>query len=142
MKKLMRKISFDKQLTRGQGAFLTFAIGGVGYGLLELLWRGHTHISMVITGGVCLMIIREVYHRFSKTPLILRGVISSGMITAVELVVGCVVNIALGLHVWDYSGERFDLLGQICPFYSMLWFVICVFIMLAISAYDRAVAAK
>ena len=88
------------------------------------------------------MIIREVYHRFSKTPLILRGVISSGMITAVELVVGCVVNIALGLHVWDYSGERFDLLGQICPFYSMLWFVICVFIMLAISAYDRAIAAK
>lgn len=142
MKKLMRKISFDKQLTRGQDAFLTFAIGGVGYGLLELLWRGHTHISMVITGGVCLMIIRAVYRRFSKMPLVLRGVISAGMITAVELVVGCVVNIALGLHVWDYSGERFDLLGQICPFYSMLWFIICVLIMLAISAYDRAVAAK
>ena len=30
-----------------------FTAGGLGYGGLELLWRGRTHWSMLLCGGVC-----------------------------------------------------------------------------------------
>ena len=34
-----------------------FAAGGLGYGGLELLWRGRTHWSMLLCGGVCAVLI-------------------------------------------------------------------------------------
>lgn len=30
-----------------------FAIGGLSYGAIEIMWRHYTHWTMVITGGVC-----------------------------------------------------------------------------------------
>ena len=33
-----------------------FTAGGLGYGGLELLWRGRTHWSMLLCGGVCELI--------------------------------------------------------------------------------------
>lgn len=34
-----------------------FTAGGLGYGGLELLWRGRTHWSMLLCGGVCAVLI-------------------------------------------------------------------------------------
>ena len=36
---------------------LIFVIFGLAYGLIEILWRGYTHPSMVILGGICGLII-------------------------------------------------------------------------------------
>ena len=47
--------------------------------------------------------------------------IGSAVITGVELIVGCIVNLILKLEVWDYSNMPLNLLGQICPLYSLLW---------------------
>jgi hypothetical protein len=33
-----------------------FIIGGILYGLIEIIFRGYTHWSMVITGGLCFLI--------------------------------------------------------------------------------------
>ena len=30
------------------------------------------------------------------------------------------------LGVWDYSRRKGNLLGQICPLYSALWFLLCI----------------
>lgn len=30
-----------------------FSIGAVGYSLLEILWRGNTHWTMTLAGGIC-----------------------------------------------------------------------------------------
>lgn len=58
-----------------------------------------------------------------KTPLWLQGLACGSAITAVEFVVGLVLNIWLGMGVWDYSGLPFNLMGQIClPFWA-LWVV-------------------
>ena len=47
-------------------------------------------------------------------------------ITAVEFAVGVVMNRMLGLGVWNY-GEMFgNVMGQICPLYSFLWFLLCI----------------
>ena len=95
-------------------------IGAAGYSLLEILWRGHTHWSMTLAGGVCLPLIYKV-HAGERHCLAVRSVICSGIITTVEFAVGVVVHLLLGWQVWDYSGLRFNLLGQICLLYSLLW---------------------
>ena len=46
-------------------------------------------------------------------------------ITCIELIAGIVVNIILGWNVWDYSDIPFNFKGQICLFYSLLWFFLC-----------------
>ena len=39
---------------------------------------------------------------------------------------GCVVNRLLKWQVWDYSGRFGNLLGQVCPLYTGLWFLLCI----------------
>ena len=36
------------------GALISFAIGSVLYGTIEILWRGYTHWTMLLAGGICL----------------------------------------------------------------------------------------
>lgn len=48
--------------------------------------------------------------------------IGSLLITVLELVCGCIVNLWLGWHVWDYSNMPFNLLGQICLPFTAIWF--------------------
>lgn len=103
-----------------------FLFGGVGYGLIELIWRGRTHPSMVLTGGACFSIIYGMNKWLRKRPLFVRCALSAAAITAVEFSVGLVVNRLLGLGVWDYSNQKFNLLGQICPLYTFFWFLLCI----------------
>lgn len=103
---------------------IEFMVGGVGYGLVELLWRGETHWSMVLTGGVCMLAICAVNRRFAAKHLLLRASACAAIITLVEFGVGMLVNRLLGLGVWDYSGMFGNVLGQICPLYSFFWFLL------------------
>ena len=52
--------------------------------------------------------------------------IGACIVTAAELVTGCIVNLRMGLGVWDYSGVPLSLWGQICLPYSALWFLLCL----------------
>ncbi len=99
-----------------------FLIGSVGYGILEILWRGYTHWSMLLTGGVCF---RFLYRLNCKTKIknkFAKAALSAGIITTIEFVSGCIFNKLFKLKVWDYSMYRGNLLGQICPLYCALWF--------------------
>lgn len=133
MKKNIKKISFDGKMSETQRSAVAFLFGGTGYGLIELLWRGGTHPSMVLTGGACFMIIRRISRKFSRRPVLCRCVACSGAITCVEFFVGCVLNKWLGMGVWDYSDVKFNVLGQICPLYSVLWFLLSVPIVMFFS---------
>ncbi len=108
------------------GLFIKLMFGGTAYGLIEVVWRGYTHPSMVLTGGICFAMICEVNHRFSQKPLLLRSAACALFITIVEFCVGLLVNRILQLGVWDYSDVPFHLMGQICPLYSLLWFLLCI----------------
>ncbi len=102
-----------------------FAIGAAGYSLLEILWRGYTHWTMALTGGVCLAAIYALEKRLRRCELWLKCAVGTSVITAAEFLVGCVVNRGLGWAVWDYSGRRGNLLGQICPLFCLIWFALC-----------------
>lgn len=98
-----------------------FAIGGLSYPLLELVWRGHTHWSMMLAGGICMVLMFEIYTTYSNMNLFYRALWGAFIITSVELVFGCVLNYWLKMDVWDYSDKRFNFMGQICLMYTFLW---------------------
>lgn len=54
--------------------------------------------------------------------MIARCAAGSAAITTVEFLFGCVFNLGLGMKVWDYSSEAFNIAGQVCARYSILWF--------------------
>ena len=103
-----------------------FLTGGAVYGCLELMWRGYTHWSMTLAGGICLLLIHLLNMRLGCWNFFLRCVLFSLVITTVEFAAGVVVNLMLGLDVWDYSSIPGNILGQICPAFTLLWLVISV----------------
>ncbi|MBE6712826.1 MAG: hypothetical protein E7580_04815 [Ruminococcaceae bacterium] len=103
---------------------LCFLLGAALYPIIELLFRGRTHISMSILGGICLCSIYFVHHALEKGPLLLKALLSAILITQLEFICGVIVNLALGLAVWDYSALPLNLLGQISPRFSFYWFLL------------------
>jgi len=102
---------------------LLFFIGGYAYCGIEVLFRGFTHISMLVAGGICFVLIGRLNEAFPyKIALLSQMVISAVIITVVEFLVGLVVNVWLGLHVWDYSKLPYNFMGQICLLYINIWF--------------------
>lgn len=100
---------------------LLFLLGGGLYVVLELFWRGRTHVSMALAGGASLVLLYGVFTRLPIESALLRCLAGSVIITAVEFITGYFVNIRKGLNVWDYSALRFNLYGQISLRYSLLW---------------------
>ena len=125
-RRVFARCIFDGELKKWQKSLLKFMLGGVGYGLLELIWSGKTHFSMVLTGGACLVAICAVNEKMKKQNVFLRSAVCSAAITAAEFAVGVVVNRWLGMDVWDYGGMPGNVMGQICPLYSFFWFLLCV----------------
>lgn len=58
-------------------------------------------------------------------PLWLQALASAVLATAVELAAGLVLNVWLGLGVWDYSRLPGNFLGQICPQFFVVWWGLC-----------------
>lgn len=103
-----------------------FTLGASIYCVLEVLWRGYTHWSMAVAGGVSLCALGRCRDRLRKRSLLLRCVAGAGIITAVEFLTGCVVNLWLGWSVWDYSHHKLNILGQVCPQFFLIWLLLCL----------------
>ncbi len=99
-----------------------FSVGGAIYIMIEMLWRGYSHWSMLIVGGLCFVMIGLINEYYSyDIPLIWQMMIGACIVTAVEFVSGCIINLWLGLNVWDYSDMPFNIWGQVCLPYMVLW---------------------
>ena len=101
-----------------------FILGGVGYGIIEFFWRGYTHWSMMIAGGMAFISFSLIADKLSEVPLILKAMLGAACVTVIEFVFGVVFNIALGMEVWDYGSESYNLMGQICPRFTALWVIL------------------
>lgn len=99
--------------------------GGVLYYAVETLMRGYSHWTMFLLGGLCFVLIGSINELLPwEMPLYQQMLIGGAMVTVLEFVAGCVVNLWLGWNVWDYSGEWGNILGQIAPKWSALWVLI------------------
>lgn len=95
-----------------------WALGGALYYTFEILFRGFSHWSMYVLGGICFVFF-YIQGKSTKwqEPLwrqILRCTI---FVTASEFMTGILINKWLHYAVWDYSEMPMQLFGQIClPF--------------------------
>lgn len=101
--------------------------GGLLYNLVELFYRGWTHWTMFFLGGLCFVCLGAINEVISwDMPLWQQVLIGAGIITVLEFVTGCIINLYLGLGVWDYSQMPGNILGQVCPQFFGLWLLVAL----------------
>ncbi len=62
-----------------------FCLGALGYGCIELAWRGRTHWTMLLAGGLCMLALWALNERLGRWPLLARCAAGALVITGVEL---------------------------------------------------------
>ena len=95
----------------------TFLIGALGYPALELLWRGRTHPSRALAGGVSAVAFRHINRKC--WPLIAKALAGGAAVTLTEAACGLMWN--RRHRIWDYRRMPCNWRGQVCLPYSLLW---------------------
>ena len=112
-------------------------MGGLYYSV-EMLWDGSSHWSMLILGGVCGVLIGLLneYKLTWDMPLWKQLLYGECIILPLEFITGCIVNIWLGLEIWDYSNLPLSLLGQTSLTFAPI-FIPCILLAIFIDDYFR-----
>lgn len=103
-----------------------FLTGGICYFGIEILARGYSHWTMVVVGGICFVLIGLLNEKTPKMSLLKQMFYSAILITIIEFLSGCILNLWLKFDIWDYSKNAFNLLGQICLSHTIYWFFLSV----------------
>ena len=114
-----------------------FYTGGATYLSLELLYRGRSHGSMFLAGGLCFLLIGHLNRVRPRLPLPLRALVGALIVTGVELGVGMVVN--RQYRVWDYRDQPLNFMGQICPVFTALWIPLSLVAAVLFDKMDRRI---
>lgn len=111
-----------KQLSKH---IILFLIGGMAYVGIELLWRGYSHWTMFILGGLC-FICCGLFNEIIPWEMVLskQMLIGAVIVTLLEFLTGMIVNVKLGWNVWDYSNLPLNICGQICPIFFIAWYYV------------------
>lgn len=114
-------------------SMLLWTWGGALYFLLEVAYKtitGHPEriswTMLVLAIVLCIPVERAGYQLPWETPLWLQALACAALVTVTEFAAGCVLNLWLGLDIWDYSDIPFNLMGQICLPFFFVWFGICM----------------
>ena len=116
-------------------------VAGCVYLLIELAWRGHTHWTMLPLAAIIFVCAGLLDEGENPPPVWVQVVIGTVIATALELAAGLVLNVWLGLGVWDYSDLPGNLLGQICPQFTAAWAVL-MFISIRLENAMHKIASK
>lgn len=106
---------------------ILFIIGGWTYLCIEIIYRtlvGHTptHWSMFIVGGMAFLFIGEINELFEWSMSFYKQVLIGTLgVLVLELISGIILNIWCKLNIWDYSTLPFNILGQICLPFAIIW---------------------
>ena len=103
---------------------ILFYIGGMAYMFLEFAWRGRSHGTMFILGGLCFLVLGKLARWLPVKNLAIKGLAGTAAVTALELATGLAVN--RDYQIWDYRKMPFQFQGQICLPYSLLWIPVCL----------------
>ena len=104
-------------------ALVLWGIGGLIYICCELIFRGYSHWTMFLVGGICFLCIGAINELIPwEMPIWQQAIIGAAIVTAIEFISGCIINIWLGWEVWDYSDMPLNVLGQVCLPFTAIWF--------------------
>lgn len=102
--------------------FVLFLIGGTSYYFIEVLWRGHSHPSMFILGGILFVLLGGINEYIPwDMALWKQCLLGTAIVLFTEFVAGLILNVWLGLGIWDYGNMRFNIMGQVCPQFAFAW---------------------
>jgi uncharacterized membrane protein len=112
---------------------ITFrALFDAGLGQIEGIkycsFTGYTSLWMILIGGftgISIGKINENEKIVAKIPFIIQCLMGTFIILFIELVSGILFNIILGMNLWDYSNNKYNLLGQISLSHAFVWFLLC-----------------
>ena len=109
-----------------------FIGGGLCYYIIEVAFRriigsNPTHWMMFVVGGLSLLAIVTVDDKI-RCPIVLKALISGGIITMIEFVIGYIYTYILNDPIWRYGTA--DFMGIISLTWSMLWCGLALFILI------------
>lgn len=110
---------------------ILFAMGGTAYLGAELAWRQTTHWTMFFAGGLCFCLLVRLA-AVPRLPAAAGAALGAAGITALELGSGILCLAVLDIRVWDYRAEWGNIAGFICPKYTVLWYLLCLWLLLAL----------
>ncbi|CDC08980.1 predicted membrane protein [Clostridium sp. CAG:413] len=126
----------------GVGKYIIiFGLGAFIYGAIEVIVRGYTHWTMALTGGA-VMALFMLINRSRDVNILLRCLLGALVITSLEFAVGAVVNLGLGWDVWDYSEKPFNIMGQICPLFTLGWFALSLPGFMLCTAVEKRLSSR
>ena len=105
-------------------------IFGMCYFTLEGIYRipkgGYANIAMLFVGGLCGVLVGSINQipKFYKMAVWKQAVIGTVLTLVVEYISGYILNIKMGLDIWDYSDMYFNLNGQVCFEFAVIWFLL------------------
>ena len=104
-----------------------WTIGGCLYYGFEILFRGFSHWTMFVLGGICFLFLyvqgKMMNWQDSLAVQLLRSII---FVTSMEFITGIIVNKWLLFNVWDYERLPFHLFGQICLPFTVIFSGLCI----------------
>lgn len=99
-----------------------WTVGGILYYAIEMIYRGYSHWTMFLLGGICLLFFAIQQKAVDwKDPLWKQVLRCTIFVTCTEFTTGIIVNKWLNWDVWDYSEQPLQLFGQICPLFILLF---------------------
>ena len=105
--------------------------GFTSYITIECLFRGYSFAFMGVCGAIDFILIDSINNKVSwDIPLIVQGVIGSGIITFTELIAGELDKHILHIGMWDYSNMLFNFDGVICLEFSLIWILVSIYAVL------------
>ena len=114
---------------------MLFLLGGGGYLAIELAWRGASHWTMFLAGGICLCVLQALAVRPVCLPLAAGA--GAAAVSGLEVCIGLACREVLHNAVWDYSAEWGNLAGLVCPRYCLYWFLLCGWVILVLRVARR-----
>lgn len=100
---------------------------GMCYCTLELLWRGYTYVEMLPVGGLCGLMVGLLNQHCKDMRMWNQAAVGTIWTLCIEYSSGLILNVRLGLGIWDYSKVPFNLNGQICLPMAVIWFFLMPF---------------
>lgn len=105
-----------------------FMIIGLLYVMCEIIFRGYSHISMFLLAGICGVFFIDTPNNIYTFELdyTLQILISTILCTLAEGLTGLIVNLHMGLNVWDYSTMTFGtfFFGQCNLLFVFAWVIL------------------
>ena len=105
---------------------LIWLVGGCLYYTFEVVFRGFSHWSMFVLGGICMCFCAwQGSVREWRDPMWMQMLRCMVFITSCEFITGIIVNKWMGWHVWDYTDQPFQIMGQICLPFTVIFSGLC-----------------